>query len=130
MLSNNISSSSHLMHDGVREGRSDGLLRQIVRRFMLQAQVPASEWSAKESVLLKFSSSLLNRYAIHWVSVSICVWRSAIKGTMEYDEGKLMDLMKKSAAKDGGLDRAVRLSQALSTFQQVYHSATDSIISS
>ncbi len=37
---------------------------------------------------------------------------------MEYDEGKLMDLLKKMAAKDGDFNCAAKVSQSLSAFQR------------
>lgn len=43
---------------------------------------------------------------------------SSIKGNLEYDEGKLMDAMKKVAAKDGDMERAVKLSQVQASFQR------------
>lgn len=47
---------------GEGEGRREALLQQLVRRFMLQARVPSSEWAAREGTLLRFSQSVLNRY--------------------------------------------------------------------
>lgn len=43
------------------EGRKEALVRQLVRRFLLQAQTPAAEWSTKEASLFRLAQSILNR---------------------------------------------------------------------
>lgn len=49
------------------EGRREILVQHLVRRFLLQARVPAGEWAARESTLLRFSTSLLDRFTLSCV---------------------------------------------------------------
>lgn len=56
MMVGEIASGGHV------EDRKEVLLQQLVRRFMLQGRVPASEWAAREGTLLRLSQSVLNRY--------------------------------------------------------------------
>lgn len=46
------------------EGRREILLQHLVRRFLLQARVPSGEWATRESTLLRFSTSLLDRFPL------------------------------------------------------------------
>lgn len=85
------------------ESPQDALTMQLIRRSMLNARVPSTEWASVESTLLKFSSSLLN---------------SSIKGSFEYDESKLAEAMKRTLTSAGDLEGAKRLSHAISEFQK------------
>lgn len=86
------------------EGRRETIMRQIVRKFLLHAQIPANEWASKEAGLLRLSQHILN---------------SSIKGNLEYDEGKLMDAIKKSiVTQDGDIEKAARMAQVLAAFQR------------
>lgn len=58
---------------GGGSGGKENLINALVRRYLLLAQVPASEWSRNEAALCMLGESLLSRYDYHLVFLTFLV---------------------------------------------------------
>lgn len=86
-------------------GGAPGLLCELVRRYLLLAQVPAADWSRNENALLMLSESILGS----------ALAPSAAMST----EGAVAEAIKKRLASGGpdGVERALRFSKVLAELQ-------------
>ena len=54
----------HQQGDSLDALRQEDLLRHLVKRSLLQAQVPSGQWSLHEADLVRLSKSILSSYYI------------------------------------------------------------------
>lgn len=51
-------------NDSLEALRQEDLLRHLVKRSLLQAQIPSNQWSFHEADLLRLSKSILSSYPL------------------------------------------------------------------
>lgn len=97
-------------------GGAPGMLGELVRRYLLLAQVPAADWSRNETALLMLSESILGS----------ALAPSAAMST----EGAVAEAIKKRLASGGpdGLERALRFSKVLTELQGMVRRGAQRVI--
>ena len=92
------------------------MLGELVRRYLLLAQVPAADWSRNETALLMLSESILGS----------ALAPSAAMST----EGAVAEAIKKRLASGGpdGLERALRFSKVLTELQGMVRQGAQRVI--
>lgn len=84
--------------------RREELVRHLIKRSLLESQVPMSRWPSFEPQLLQLAHQIL------------CSSLNGPSGNDHNNASKLSDAIKKIAARDGDIEKAIKVTDLLHSF--------------